>query len=112
LLAATAVEGERKRDLGASNAASGFRKAVLYNAHGGNTSLVEVLARVDELELLKPEGSSTNFGWLTKGIAPSGVTGDPSAATAENGERWSREAAGHIAQILMAMYNFEPRHGA
>jgi creatinine amidohydrolase len=163
------------RDLGASIAASGFRKVVLYNTHGGNTSLVDVLARdlraefglrtfnlfgspgavfeglspqertygfhagevetayllygapelvhpeeytsnyiarVDEPELLKPEGSAANFAWLTKDIAPSGVMGDPTAATAENGERWSREAAAHIAEILVAMYNFEPRHGA
>jgi creatinine amidohydrolase len=33
------------RDLGASLAASGFKKLVLYNTHGGNTSLVDVMAR-------------------------------------------------------------------
>ena len=33
------------RDLGASIAASGFKKLVLYNTHGGNTSLVDVMAR-------------------------------------------------------------------
>jgi len=33
------------RDIGASVAASGFRKLVLYNTHGGNSSLVDVLAR-------------------------------------------------------------------
>ena len=33
------------RDLGASIAAAGFKKLVLYNTHGGNTSLVDVLAR-------------------------------------------------------------------
>ncbi|MGA2813814.1 MAG: creatininase family protein [Candidatus Acidiferrum sp.] len=33
------------RDLGASLAGAGFRKLVLYNTHGGNTSLVDVLAR-------------------------------------------------------------------
>ncbi len=163
------------RDLGASIAASGFKKLVLYNTHGGNTSLVDVLARdlraefglrtfslfgspgavfegvspqertygfhageietafllhatpdlvhtdaytsnyiarLDQPELLKPEGSSANFAWLTKDIAPSGVMGDPTPATAENGERWSNEAAARIAEILVAMVNFEPRHGA
>jgi len=163
------------RDLGASIAASGFKKLVLYNTHGGNTSLVDVLARdlraefglrtfslfgsagiafegvseqertygfhageietayllhgtpelvhpeeyttnyiasIDKLELLKPEGSSANFAWLTKDIALSGVMGDPSPATAENGERWSNEAAARIAEVLVAMYRFEPRHGA
>jgi creatinine amidohydrolase len=163
------------RDIGASIAASGFTKLVLYNTHGGNTSLVDVLARdlraefglrtfslfgsvgaglegvstqertygfhageietayllhatpelvhpgeytanyiarVDEPELLKPEGSSANFAWLTKDIAPSGVLGDPAPATAAKGERWSNEAAARLAGILVAMYNFEPRHGA
>jgi len=33
------------RDLGASVAAAGFRKLVLYNTHGGNSSLVDVMAR-------------------------------------------------------------------
>jgi creatinine amidohydrolase len=33
------------RDLGASLAASGFKKVVLYNTHGGNSSLVDVMAR-------------------------------------------------------------------
>jgi creatinine amidohydrolase len=33
------------RDLGASVHASGFRKLVLYNTHGGNTSLDDVMAR-------------------------------------------------------------------
>ena len=163
------------RDLGASIAASGFRKVVLYNTHGGNTSLVDVLARdlraefglrtfslfgspgvafegvkpqertygfhageietayllhatpslvhrkeytanyiarVEQPELLKPEGSAANFAWLTKDIASSGVLGDPSVATAENGELWANEAAARIAEILVAMYHFEPRQGA
>lgn len=163
------------RDLGASIAAAGFQKLVLYNTHGGNTSLVDVLARdlraefglrtfslfgsggaphdgvslqektygfhagevetayllhgtpelvhpaeytanyiarVDQPELLKPEGSSANFAWLTKDIAPSGVLGDPTAATAENGELWVNAAAARIAELLLAMYHFHPRHGA
>jgi creatinine amidohydrolase len=33
------------RDVGASVAASGFRKLALYNTHGGNSSLVDVMAR-------------------------------------------------------------------
>jgi creatinine amidohydrolase len=159
------------RDVGASVAGAGFRKLVLYNTHGGNTALVDVLARdlraefglrtfslfgsgganfegvsaqertygfhagevetalllhavpelvhtgeyttnyiarVDEPELLKPEGSAANFAWLTKDIAPSGVMGDPTPATAENGERWANEAAAHLGKILLAMYKFEP----
>jgi len=70
------------------------------------------IARVDRPELLKPEGSSANFAWLTRDIAPSGVMGDPAAATAENGDKWVNEAAGKIAEILTAMYHFVPRHDA
>ncbi len=33
------------RDLGASVAASGFKKLALYNTHGGNSALVDVMAR-------------------------------------------------------------------
>jgi creatinine amidohydrolase len=163
------------RDLGASLAAGGFQKLCLFNTHGGNTSLVDVMARdlraefglrtfslfgapgvnfdavskqertygfhageietafllhgtpelvhtdqytsnyiarVDRPELLKPEGSSANFAWLTRDIAPSGVMGDPANATAENGEKWVNEAAVKIAEILTAMYRFVPRHDA
>jgi creatinine amidohydrolase len=163
------------RDLGASIAAAGFKKLALYNTHGGNASLVDVLARelraefglrtfslfgsggvtfdgvseqeraygfhageietafllhatpelvhreeytanyiarADQPELLKPEGSAANFAWLTKDIAPSGVMGDPTPATAENGELWSNQAAARIAETLVAMYNFKPKHGA
>jgi len=163
------------RDIGASIAAAGFKKLVLFNTHGGNTSLVDVMARdlraelglrtfslfgsagaefeglsaqerafgfhagevetayllhatpelvhtgeytanyiarVDEPEVLKPEGGSANFSWLAADIAPSGVLGDPRPASAANGERWAQAAAARIAQALLAMYNFVPRHGA
>jgi creatinine amidohydrolase len=33
------------RDLGASISSAGFRKLVVYNTHGGNTSLIDVMAR-------------------------------------------------------------------
>jgi creatinine amidohydrolase len=33
------------RDLGASVASAGFKKLVLYNTHGGNASLIDVMAR-------------------------------------------------------------------
>ena len=33
------------RDLGASIASAGFQRLVLYNTHGGNTALIEVMAR-------------------------------------------------------------------
>jgi len=157
------------RDLGSSVASAGFRKLVLYNTHGGNTALIDVMARdlraefnlrtfalhgsggvrmegltpqertygfhagevetalllasVPELvdrsaytvnyiadaakpELLLPENAPATFAWLTRDIAPSGVLGDPRAATAENGVRWRDEAAAHLAKALEAMFHY------
>ena len=160
------------RDLGASLAASGFKKLVLFNTHGGNAALVDVMARdlraefglrtftlfgsggaafeglnpqekaygfhageaetalllsatpelvhtdqytvnyiadISTPELLKPEFSSANFAWLTRDIAESGVLGDPTPATAENGEKWIAAAAARVAEALTAMYRYEGR---
>lgn len=158
------------RDIGASLAASGFKKLVLYNTHGGNSSLVDVMARdlradfglrtfalygsagisfdgvsaqekaygfhageietafllsatpelvdtsaytinyiaqIDQPDLLRPENASATFAWLTRDIAASGVMGDPTPATAENGARWVEEASTRIAQALEAMVKYE-----
>jgi creatinine amidohydrolase len=157
------------RDVGASVANAGFRKLVLYNTHGGNSSLVDVMARdlraefglrtfalygsggvkfeglsaqeraygfhAGEVETapllaaipetvdrnaytsnyiadvakpaaLLPENGPATFAWLTRDIAASGVLGDPTGATAENGKRWIEEAATRLAAALEAMYRY------
>jgi creatinine amidohydrolase len=158
------------RDLGASLHAAGFRKLVLYNSHGGNTALIDIMARdlraefglrtfwmgasggakfegidpqeakygfhaneaetaillaatpelvdtsaytvnyiarIEDETLLRPENGAANFAWLTRDIAPSGVMGDPTPATAENGERWIAAAAERAAAAIAEMYHFE-----
>lgn len=158
------------RDIGASVAAAGFKKLALYNTHGGNSSLVDVMARdlraefglrtfalygsggisfdgvsaqekaygfhageietafllsatpelvntsaytvnyianIDQPDLLRPENAPATFAWLTRDIAASGVMGDPSPASAENGARWVEQAAARIAQALEAMVKYE-----
>jgi creatinine amidohydrolase len=160
------------RDIGASLAASGFKKLTLFNTHGGNAALVDVMARdlraefglrtftlfgsggavfeglnpqeaaygfhagevetalllsatpelvhtdaytsnyiadIENPEILKPEFSSANFAWLTRDIAASGVMGDPSPATAENGDKWIEAAAAKVAEALTAMYHYKNR---
>ena len=161
------------RDLGASVHASGFKKLVLYNTHGGNTSLDDVMCRdlraefglrtfflsgaggakfegislqeraygfhagefetamilhgapelvhtdaytsnyiaqIDKPGPLLPENGPATFAWLTRDIAPSGVMGDPTPATAENGERWVKAAAEKVATALTAMYHYTNHH--
>ena len=156
------------RDLGRSLKAAGFQRLVFFNSHGGNHSLIDVMARdlrdelglrtfclygggpaegvcaqeaaygfhAGEIEtalllagtpelvhtdqytsnyiarvgdpgLLKPEFASATFSWLTRDIAPSGVMGDPSPATAENGWRWCEAMSDRIARALVEMHDFQ-----
>ncbi len=157
-------------DIGASVSAVGFKKLVLYNSHGGNTSLNDVMARdlraefglrtfhmnssagakaeglspqeakygfhagewetavllsatpdlvdtsayttnyiatLEDQSVLSPEQGAVNFAWLTRDIAPSGVMGDPSNATADNGERWIAAAATRVAAAIEAAFHYE-----
>ena len=158
------------RDLGASLHAAGFQRLALFNTHGGNSSLVDVMARdlraefglrtftifgsagakfaglsqqertygfhageletawllaftpelvdtsaytsnyiaqIDDKTLLAPENGAANFAWLTRDIAPSGVMGDPTPATAGNGELWLTAAAERIAAVLTEILTFK-----
>jgi creatinine amidohydrolase len=158
------------REIGASVAAAGIKKLLLFNTHGGNSSLNDVMARdlraefglrtfhmsgsagakfeglnpqeakygfhagevetawllaatpelvdtnaytdnyiarVEDENVLSPEHGAVNFAWLTRDISPSGVLGDPRAATAENGEKWTAACAVKAADALMAAYNYE-----
>jgi creatinine amidohydrolase len=157
-------------DLGASIAAAGFRKLVLFNTHGGNSSLVDVMARdlraefnlrtftifgsagarfeglspqeakygfhageletawllaatpdlvdtsaytaryiakLEDDELLQPERGAANFAWLTRDISDTGVLGDPTPSTAENGELWLASASSQVAKALTAIYHYK-----
>ncbi|HEV2275586.1 MAG TPA: creatininase family protein [Acidobacteriaceae bacterium] len=58
------------RDIGASVAASGFQRLVLYNTHGGNSSLVDVMAR----DLRAEFGLRTFALYGSGGIAMEGVS--------------------------------------
>ncbi len=67
------------------------------------------IADIAKPELLKPEFSGANFAWLTRDIAESGVLGDPTPATAENGDKWIASAAARVAEALTAMHRYENR---
>ena len=160
------------RDLGASVAAAGFKRLALFNTHGGNAALVDVMARdlraefglrtfclfgsggaqftglnaqerkygfhagevetayllsatpelvdtsaytsnyianIERPERLLPEFAPATFSWLTRDIAPSGVMGDPTGATAEKGEQWIEESVVSIVSALKAMLEFKER---
>jgi creatinine amidohydrolase len=58
------------RDIGASVHESGFKKLVLYNTHGGNASLVDVMAR----DLRAEFGLQTFALYGSGGIAFEGVS--------------------------------------
>jgi len=58
-------------DIGASVAAAGFRKLVLYNSHGGNTALNDVMARDLRAEFgLRTFHMSASAGAKPEGLNP------------------------------------------
>jgi creatinine amidohydrolase len=59
------------RDLGSSVASAGFRKLALYNTHGGNTSLVDVMARDLRAEFgLRTFAVHGSLGTQYEGLSP------------------------------------------
>jgi creatinine amidohydrolase len=65
------------------------------------------IASLEEEKILSPENGAVNFAWLTRDIAVSGVLGDPTGATAENGEKWVSAAAAKAAAAIEAAYQYE-----
>jgi creatinine amidohydrolase len=70
------------RDIGASIAVSGFKKLALYNTHGGNSSLVDVMAR----DLRAEFGLRTFALYGSGGISFDGVSAQEKAYGFHAGE--------------------------
>jgi creatinine amidohydrolase len=54
----------------------------------------------------QPFMGALTFAWLTQDIAPDGVLGDATVATAEKGERFLAHAADALAELLLDIANF------
>lgn len=153
------------RDIAQSLHTAGFKRLVLYNTHGGNSSLIDMMSRdlraefdmqvfclygagvplpgvspqeasfgfhANEVETallldatpelvhpdryttcyirqlgderqLVPEKGAATYAWLTRDISPTGVLGDPTPSTAENGKAWRTLMAEGIASLLKEM---------
>ncbi len=59
-------------------------------------------AQIDHPGVLRPEASPARFTWITRDLSESGVMGDATAATRENGERWLEHGADCLAAAIMA----------
>ena len=106
------------RDAGLPPApANGANAPVMWaaRARGAGVFAANLLRQVDSVRpilagispgLLRPEFASATFSWLTRDIAPSGVMGDPTPATAENGHRWCEAMSDRIARALVEMHDF------
>lgn len=53
----------------------------------------EYPARLGDPGELRPENAAATFAWMTRDLSRSGVIGDPTRATEENGKRWLFHAA-------------------
>lgn len=158
------------RDIAQSLHTVGFKRLVLYNTHGGNSSLIDLMARdlraefgmqvfclygagvklsgispqeaaygyhanevetallldatpelvhtdkytvcyireLDDKRILVPEQGAATYAWLTRDISPTGVIGDPTPSTAENGKAWRTLMAQGIASALQEMCEYRP----
>ncbi len=63
----------------------------------------EYPARLDDPGELRPENAPAVFAWMTSDISRSGVMGDPTRATEENGRRWLAGAADHLAEKIRSL---------
>jgi creatinine amidohydrolase len=58
----------------------------------------EFPARIDSPGQLRPEAAPARFAWVTRDVSTSGIMGDATAATRENGARWLAHGAEIIAE--------------
>ena len=52
---------------------------------------------------LRPENAAATFAWMTRDLSRSGVIGDPTRATEENGKRWLLNAAEALATRIRGL---------
>lgn len=60
-------------------------------------------ANLDDAGELRPENAPAIFSWKTRDIAPDGVMGDATRATAAGGDRWLRESLDAVAAQIRAL---------
>jgi len=60
-------------------------------------AVAEYPARLTDPGELRPENAPATFAWMTRDLSRSGVMGDPTPATAEQGRRWLDAAAAGLA---------------
>lgn len=63
----------------------------------------EYPARIGAPGELRPESAAATFAWMTRDLSRSGVIGDPTRATEENGKRWLFHAAEALAASICGL---------
>lgn len=70
-------------------------------------AVCEYPSRHDAPGNLHPEDAPATFAWLTRDISSSGVMGDATAATEDNGRAWLASASSGLAQKLLELTSQE-----
>ncbi len=65
-------------------------------------------ASLDDPGELRPENAPAIYSWMTRDIAPDGVMGDATVATAEKGRRWFAAALDELAAQVVALVGNAP----
>lgn len=86
--------------------ANTFETALLYAAAPRFTRPTEAArhypARIDDPGELRPESAPATYAWASQDISPTGVMGDATAATAEDGEKWIEAVTAAYVEALVA----------
>jgi len=98
--------------LGAQEAAYGFHAgeletswllAVAPGLVKPHLALAEYPARLTDPGELRPEAAPATFAWASQDVSRSGVMGDATRATAENGARWIEDRVAHYTVQIIAL---------
>jgi creatinine amidohydrolase len=121
-------------EIGESVARTGVRKLVLFNSHGGQPQIADIVARdlrvrrdmfvvtastyslghnfrpssldmEGEYEILTPEGR-IGFGWETQDLSLPGACGDATDADAERGKQLVEHAAARFVKLLDEIHRY------
>ncbi|HEX2101522.1 MAG TPA: creatininase family protein, partial [Candidatus Synoicihabitans sp.] len=63
-------------------------------------AVAEFPARIEDPGQLRPENAPATYSWISRDISRSGVMGDATRATREEGERWLDQASAALAQRI------------
>jgi creatinine amidohydrolase len=93
-------------EIGHSVARAGVRKLLMFNAHGGHVSVMDLVAR--ELRGSGLTVFHSRLGWHAQDLHPSGAVGRPDLADPARGAALLAAVSAQLAVLLGQIIEFDP----